>query len=293
MKKYLFQANGFTLIELLVTLGLLGLVIASGFSLYFFADRSFVSGTLTADIQADMDYTMRRISNELRLAHKIEFKNSVPAANTLTEDEHYLFVENDLVKLRTQNNTQILTNSRVDMSKFKLTLAYDNTVPNLLGVKLQSLTPGVPYALESSIEFLNLRSATVTGDTSKGIVYFTKTLSVEERADAEVVRDRCFLLSTVFDDQDPDLNVFRRFRDEKLSSSKLGRSIIRWYYTNSPQIGEYLEKTPALLAASRIFFHTLAFWLQRDGIIFSLGLTFVLASCSMVSLRRKQSFGEI
>ena len=99
-------AAGFTLIELMVTLALVGLVIAGGFSLYFFADRSFVSGTVIADVQADIQLAMQRITNELQLAHTISFEE--PAESD--ENLHHLLVNDDgLVELHTSRGSQILT----------------------------------------------------------------------------------------------------------------------------------------------------------------------------------------
>ena len=39
------DSNDFTLVELLVTVSLVGIVIAGGFTVYYFADRAFMSSS--------------------------------------------------------------------------------------------------------------------------------------------------------------------------------------------------------------------------------------------------------
>jgi prepilin-type N-terminal cleavage/methylation domain-containing protein len=86
----LADTDGFTLVELLLTVALVSLVITGGFRLYYFADRSFVSGTLTADVQTDVQIAIRRITEELSLAHFVEF-GRLPESS-LDADDHFIYV---------------------------------------------------------------------------------------------------------------------------------------------------------------------------------------------------------
>lgn len=241
------ETAGFTLIELMVTLALVGVVIAGGFSLYFFADRSFVSGTVVADVQADIQLAMQRMTNELRLAHKIEFIDTpeIPLEN----DHHYLFINDaGLVVLRTKRGSgffdEILTPMNPDIANYDLTFSDVDEVPNTLKIELKSLIDGAPYSLESEIQVLNIRGDGLQANSESEGLYFTKTLSIAEREDAKLIRRRCVLLFVIFKDQDPELNVFRRFRDDKLQNTKLGKLFVKKYYDISPYLADLLEQQP-------------------------------------------------
>lgn len=267
MNKHIRPTDGFTLIELMVTLALVGLVVIGGFRLYYFADRSFVSGTLTADIQADIQLAMQRITNELRLAHRIEFGKSVPNSG-LEEDDHYLFIDEDgLVVLRTQRGDQILTPNSQQIGGYHLSFDTITDVPEAVRVELKSINEQVDYGLEADIQVLNIRLGGFQGTPPSNSIYFTKTLSVEERQEAEAIRRRCFLASLVFDDDDHNLNIFRSFRDETLKKTKLGQAIIDWYYNYSPHLAEYLADKPLFLELIRTTLKAFAVVLEWQALV--------------------------
>ena len=54
-----------TLVELMLALTLLGLVLSGGFNPILSRIVHFVEGTVTADVQADVQLAMRRIVDEL------------------------------------------------------------------------------------------------------------------------------------------------------------------------------------------------------------------------------------
>ena len=251
--------GGFTLIELLVTLALVGLVITGGFSLYFFADRSFVSGTITADIQSDVQLAMKRITEELRLAHRLEFVDQIPAADSLEQDEHYLFVQDGVVVLRTQNRNQILTSGNIELADYALEFdrSRDNDgeiLEDAVWIKLSSKNPQVPYFLESDVQVLNLRLSGIEGTGPSQAVFFTKSLSEVEREEAQLVRRRCFLRRVVFNPNDPEILVLQDFRDNQLKTNPMGKLVVDFYYAISPSIANFLEVQPlARLATKSVF----------------------------------------
>jgi RNA polymerase subunit RPABC4/transcription elongation factor Spt4 len=57
----------------------------------------------------------------------------------------------------------------------------------------------------------------------------------------------CFVATAVYSDPGhPDVCHLRRFRDETLRRSVLGRIFIAWYYRYGPDLAEYIEDTPFL-----------------------------------------------
>ena len=72
-----FHEHGFTIIELLIALSLFGLVVSGGFSIYYFADKAFVSSTIKTDLERSMQIAMINITNSLRTAHEAEIVDSL------------------------------------------------------------------------------------------------------------------------------------------------------------------------------------------------------------------------
>lgn len=290
MRKIGKETAGFTLIELMVALALVGLVIMGGFSLYFFADRSFVSGTVMADIQADVQLAMQRITNELRLAHSIEFGKAVPSEG-LSEDDHYLFVNNQgLVVLRTQRGDQILTATNLEVADYQLSFSNVAEAPNALRIELTSLNKQIPYSLASEIQVLNIRLGGFEGIAPSDRIYFTKTLSIVEREEANRIRRRCILSTVIFDDQDPDLDVFRHFRDSTLQKTEFGRKIVRWYYGGSLHLAPYLERMPLVQIVVKGFFRMVAMYLRWQDLASLLLATSIFALSLVMGLKKRVFF---
>lgn len=245
---------GFTLIELMVTLALVGLVIAGGFSLYFFADRSFMSGSLVADIQADVQLAMKRITSEVQLAHSMNFQEpeGEPDPNL-----HSLSVEHGRVVLRTQSGPQILTATDPEVATFHLFFSAVDEAPNTLRIELSSLNEQVPYSIGSEIQILNLRDVGFQGELLSGnSLYFTKTISKAEREEAE--RRGCIYRGRAYSSGAPELDLLRQFRDNYLAKNLIGRFVIQTYYAVSPAITTFLDHQPLARNVTITFLRSLA-----------------------------------
>lgn len=63
--------------------------------------------------------------------------------------------------------------------------------------------------------------------------------------ETRVNRPRCFIATVVFDAPNaPEVQALRRFRDESLKSTQLGRSVVYFYYKWSPPLAEKLAHSP-------------------------------------------------
>jgi len=62
----------------------------------------------------------------------------------------------------------------------------------------------------------------------------------------------CFIATAVYGDfNTPEVIALRRFRDEVLRKSRLGRTFVAWHYKTSPPIAEYLKVKPVLAAITK------------------------------------------
>lgn len=81
-------------------------------------------------------------------------------------------------------------------------------------------------------------------------------------------RPRCFIATSAFDGyRDPVVETLCRFRDQRLKTTPFGRHCIRLYYRHSPKIAEFLDSHPALKPATRKALRSLAFWIEKCGLV--------------------------
>lgn len=265
--KALRETKGFTLIELMITLALIGLVIAGGFSIYFFANRSFISGSLLADVQADMQIAMQRITEEVRLAHSMEIIAKTDVPSNPEEDDHYIFTENGSIFLRAGSSDTGTVHNRVILANrdgsdgydlgFKPVMNGSNKIDNMIEVTLSSLNPKVDYELNTELQILNLRLSGISGVDESNAIYFTKTFTEAEYEEAEKINPGCFWRWRIFGDGAPELDQLRKFRDGVLAKNPLGRFVIRTYYAATPGISTFLERQPVARSVARTFFRGL------------------------------------
>lgn len=68
----------------------------------------------------------------------------------------------------------------------------------------------------------------------------------------------CFIATAVYGSYDaPEVLVLRRFRDEKLLTSRYGRKFVNLYYRYSPPVADFLETRPKLAGIVRKILNTL------------------------------------
>lgn len=255
--------NGFTFIELMITLGLVGVIVASGLNLYFFADRMFMSGSEVADVQADVQLAMGRITEEVRLAHSLEIISEFNLATDIPEDDpddiHYLFAQDGSVFLRTKEFSRLILHGEPHVCycvRFSPVEQGGNRLDNMLRVTLSSLGSEEDYALESELQILNLRLSGVQGEEPGAAIRFTKEFS-KEVVDPAVGR-RCPYSRYVYSGDAPRLVQLREFRDNYLSKSALGRCAIQVYYSVAPFVVSLLDFQPLARNVTTAFLRGIA-----------------------------------
>lgn len=245
-------AEGFTLIELMATLVLLGLVVVGGMQLYFFADRAFNSGSLQADLQADMHWALNRIVEEVRLAHSLVVGRTKDEVLDLgfsgEEGREYalIYTENGSVFLETPAGKQLLLYGQALGTDYELAFQAVSTgsegAPRVLQIALNTQNPELDFSLKSEVEVLNLRKDGIQG-TNGGVILFTKTFAPHEFAEAERIGRRCVYSRYVFNPQAPELLALREFRDE-LEFNTVGEFISTMYYGLSRVIIAFVDLHP-------------------------------------------------
>jgi len=69
----------------------------------------------------------------------------------------------------------------------------------------------------------------------------------------------CFIATAVYGDKlAPEVVALRRFRDEKLSTSRPGRMLVSFYYRTSPPIAEFLKRHPSVSEKIKPFLNGIA-----------------------------------
>ena len=242
--------RGSTLIELMITLLLVGLVVTGGIRLYLFADRALVKGSEEADLQAAMHRAMHRITEEVRLAHRLAIAESKDCFDDDGQPEdqlhpHFIYVENGSVYLdgRCWLDGNVLNASY--RLHFEAVYGQDvGQTTDLLRISLLSQSPERKYSLDSQVQVLNLRVGGIQGDEHGSAIKFTTTFSPEEIEAVETVNPRCVYLQMVYGSNSPKLYALRRFRDEQLNRTPLGQLVVQAYYAISPRIIAFTELHP-------------------------------------------------
>ena len=129
-----------------------------------------------------------------------------------------------------QDELYIKTSSEVVQVVVALMVEYVNTTAPVVGVELRSVN-----VLKSLIHFKmdsNTRERFVTNKTTLDRLYSQSNKSSKG----------CYIATMVYGDyDDPNVQVLRSFRDEKLSKSFYGRKFIHYYYKYSPKLVNRLK----------------------------------------------------
>lgn len=76
----------------------------------------------------------------------------------------------------------------------------------------------------------------------------------------------CFVATATYMDQEhPDVQYLRAYRDNVLIRSRTGRAFIRWYWTNGPRLASLVSQHRALRSVSKFFISRLVLILRMSG----------------------------
>jgi hypothetical protein len=74
----------------------------------------------------------------------------------------------------------------------------------------------------------------------------------------------CFIATAVYNSPTaPKVMILREFRDQKLLTTSLGKSFVKFYYKHSPPIANFLSKHKLLSEVVRIVFIEPLVWMVR------------------------------
>lgn len=73
----------------------------------------------------------------------------------------------------------------------------------------------------------------------------------KRRSETEKAENPCFIATAAYDNDAPEVCLLRKFRDERLLGSKLGRAAVHAYYTTSPPLASVIQKSNVLRRITR------------------------------------------
>jgi rubredoxin len=107
---------------------------------------------------------------------------------------------------------------------------------------------------EGSVNGAKSHYSKVTGCSAVEADQYVESLIRAHNLTDKVSREACFIATACYEDYDaPEVLVFRRFRDQVLSQSALGRHLISVYYFLSPPVAEVVMKSNYLKRSIRQF----------------------------------------
>lgn len=64
-------------------------------------------------------------------------------------------------------------------------------------------------------------------------------------------KGRCFIATAAFEYHSKEVAFLTKYRDEKLLTTPYGRAFVKFYYSTSPAMAKFLDKSPSLRAVTR------------------------------------------
>lgn len=104
--------------------------------------------------------------------------------------------------------------------------------------------PGLPDSFGKSVNYcyITLLKKRIEKYGEPNFVKHSKRESSHESSDSSANSGGCFIATAVYGDYDhPQVLKLREYRDQRLSQTKLGRYLIRFYYKVSPGIAQKLN----------------------------------------------------
>lgn len=152
--------KGITLIELLIVLALLGIVLAIGYNIYFFGQRTFTIGETQTNLQRDVRFASAFITREVRYATELEVRNDVDNVSGY----NYIYLNNNRITHRNASG-QITEKTYAVIDLMSFVVVKPVGVNNfLLGFTINGSDEDRSYDLESEVMLYNLKNVTENSD---------------------------------------------------------------------------------------------------------------------------------
>jgi len=160
-KNVLKSKYGFSLIEVMLALSILGIVLAVGYSFFFFGSNSFRIGGAQSNLQRDMRLVSDYITREVRYAVDIEITNDTAVLNE--GDYHYIYLDSSSSTIKyidPAGNVTLRTDPVIDNVTFSFaTVSVSDTKENYLlvfSIEGSSSVNNNIYVLESDVMLNNI-----------------------------------------------------------------------------------------------------------------------------------------
>jgi prepilin-type N-terminal cleavage/methylation domain-containing protein len=164
---YLQNQKGISLAELIVVMALLSMVLALGYSYYFFGSRTFSTGESQSNMQRDIRQSASFITSELRYATSIEMVGT--PTPTSGDGYHYISIEGSRIKhTDTTGNVAYKTAAVLQELTPMFTLKLENG-RNIMHFKLIGTNGSQTYELETKVLLYNAKNQ--AGAYNQGIKY--------------------------------------------------------------------------------------------------------------------------
>lgn len=168
----IYCENGFSLVELLVALSILGIVLAMGYSYFFFGSNTFRIGGNQSNLQRNIRLASDFITRELRYATCVSILSSSndDCESCANENQHsYIYLENGII----MHNGVAIADAVIESLVFtykELDDAYliDFVVDGLSSDGRQS------YSLESDVFLVNMQAPPSVADNAESVICYRK-----------------------------------------------------------------------------------------------------------------------
>ncbi|MFY9426829.1 MAG: hypothetical protein GX054_00810 [Clostridiales bacterium] len=154
--------KGLTLVETVMALALLGIVLVSVFTFYFFATNTYTVAQKKSNVQHDVLFAAEFVSNELRTAMAIDLSMYEKINQGNEAYNCSIGLKDGYIEYHYKGKSKPLTNSNI--IEFNLALNKDS---NLLEFNIIGEEDGKQYSIYSSITLLNLEE--IPTQSSSGI----------------------------------------------------------------------------------------------------------------------------
>ncbi len=171
MKKLLLSRKGLSVIELVVALSLLGIVLAVGYSYFFFGVNTFRIGETQSNLQRDIRLTSDFLTREVRNAVAISLYNSNSGLPHSADGNNYIYLDGSVIKhIDANGNQSSKTGNVIDTLIFDINLIEpdNNNKQYLLTFTISGSDNSQVYEIESEVYLNNIVEGSIA--QSEGVL---------------------------------------------------------------------------------------------------------------------------